>query len=315
MSTRKLALICFPGAPNLPLFAAEARGFFETFGLEVCLSTTPSSSWQARELMNGSFHIAGTAFDNVVAYCRGDGAADLGGEADFFAFMGATRIELALTAAPGIERIDQLRGQTLGMDALNTGFAFVLYDLLERAGLAREDYQMTAVGATPQRLQALLEGQCVATLTIEPFTAQARAHGCSVLATSSETYAHYQGGVFAARRSWATANADTLVAFIRAYLMGLRWCLDERNRDAAGAILGSRMPQIRTELIPRVLDKLLDARTGLTPEAMLDSAGVAQVLALRNRFAPASGTAALPDELARYVDLDYYHRALNLTPP
>ena len=41
------------------------------------MTTTPSSAFQAENLINGKFHIAGTAFDNVVAYREGQGAAKL----------------------------------------------------------------------------------------------------------------------------------------------------------------------------------------------------------------------------------------------
>ncbi|MCZ6496775.1 MAG: ABC transporter substrate-binding protein, partial [Alphaproteobacteria bacterium] len=62
-----IELICFPGAPNLPIFAAQEMGAFEESGLAVNLTTTPSSAYQAEHLIGGTFQIAGTAFDNIVA--------------------------------------------------------------------------------------------------------------------------------------------------------------------------------------------------------------------------------------------------------
>ena len=37
------------------------------------MTTTPSSAFQAENLVIGKFQIAGTAFDNVVAYQEGKG--------------------------------------------------------------------------------------------------------------------------------------------------------------------------------------------------------------------------------------------------
>ncbi|MEE8084686.1 MAG: ABC transporter substrate-binding protein, partial [Alphaproteobacteria bacterium] len=68
---KPIELICFPGAPNLPIFAAEDLGAFEDAGLIVNLSTTPSSAYQAEHLIDGTFQMAGTAFDNIVAYQEG----------------------------------------------------------------------------------------------------------------------------------------------------------------------------------------------------------------------------------------------------
>ena len=38
-----IRVIAFPGAPNLPTFAAVAQGFFAEQGLSVEITTTPSS--------------------------------------------------------------------------------------------------------------------------------------------------------------------------------------------------------------------------------------------------------------------------------
>ena len=139
-SSKKLNLICFPGAPNLPIFVGLKFGLFEAAGLEVQLETTPSSIYQIENLVEGKFHIAGTAFDNVVAYCEGQGPIAFDDPPDLFAFMGATRIELSFVVSPDIETYDDLRGRSIALDALATGFAFVLYDtksltLVELKGL------------------------------------------------------------------------------------------------------------------------------------------------------------------------------------
>lgn len=66
-----LRVIAFPGAPNLPTFAAQEQGFLAAEGLEVSVALTPSSIYQAQEMAKDSFDIAFTAFDNVVAYSEG----------------------------------------------------------------------------------------------------------------------------------------------------------------------------------------------------------------------------------------------------
>src|SRR6478609_7749877 len=161
--TTNIDIICFPGAPNLPIFVAQDKGFFEKAGATVNLTTTPSSAFQAENLAAGKFQIAGTAFDNVVA------------------FMGATQVELAFITAPDIATYADLKGKSLALDALSTGFAFVLYEMLEKNGLTKADYSMVAVGATPQRWESVKAGTHAGTLTIEPFTSIARNQGFKVL--------------------------------------------------------------------------------------------------------------------------------------
>lgn len=307
-ATGTLKLIAFPGAPNLPVFVARERGLFAARGIDVELATTPSSVRQAERLLAGECHVAATAFDNVVAYREGQGAvAAPGGECDVFAFMGATRIELSLVTARDVRTHADLRGRSIALDALATGFAFVLYHMLERAGIERADVRMVPVGATPQRWKSVLSGEHAATLTIEPFTSMARAHGFIVLDTSRTALEDYQGGVFAARAGWARAHAETLEAFVAGYLDGLAWTLDPANRDAASRTLRDNMPDMGDAVVDGVMNKLLAPETGLTPHAELSMRGVRTVLELRERYAEPARALGGPE---RYVDLSYYERAV-----
>ena len=214
MTIDSLRLIAFPGAPNLPVFVAMDRGYFEAAGVNVLLETTPSSSYQAESLIKGAFQIGATAFDNVVAYQEGQGAVSFEESPDLFAFMGATQLELSLVVAPEIESFNDLRGKSVALDALATGFAFVLYRMLEKAGLSEDDYKKVPVGATPQRWESVKAGKHAGTLTIEPFTSVAIANGFRVLANSRSVLRRYQGGVFVVSRNWAVSHSDSLIAFI-----------------------------------------------------------------------------------------------------
>ncbi len=298
-----IELIAFPGAPNLPVFVAQDKGFFEAAGVGVNLTTTPSSAFQAENLVEGRFQIAGTAFDNVVAYQEGQGAVALKRQPDLFAFMGATQIELAFVVAPDIASYADLKGKSLALDALSTGFAFVLYEMLKRGGLERGDYEMVPVGATPQRWESVKAGTHTGTLTIEPFTSIARNQGFRVLDTSSNLFESYQGGSFAASRQWAAAHPDAVKGFIRGYLQGLDWTLAPENREEATHILLGRMPEIKPPVAGAVMDSLLSPRSGLTPRAAILMDGVRVVLDLRSGY---GGGPALTDP-SRYIDLSYYN--------
>lgn len=305
MSLPTVELICFPGAPNLPIFVARDKGWFRSNGVEINLTTTPNSAFQAENLAAGKFHIAGTAFDNVVAYQEGQGAVPLK-DTDFFAFMGATQVELAFITQADIQTYAALKGKTLALDALSTGFAFVLYEMLAKNGLTKADYQMQPVGATPARWEAVKAGSHAGTLTIEPFTSIARNQGFNILDTSTHVFPAYQGGSFAARRTWAAANPAALRGFIRGYLAGLAWTLDPANKADATAILLANMPEIKPPVAAAVMASLLSPRSGLTPEAAMLMDGVDTVLDLRSRY---GGGAKLGDP-AKYIDLSYYNAAL-----
>lgn len=298
-----IKIIAFPGAPNLPVFAALEHGFFAQEGLNVSIATTPSSVNQFEKFHAGEFDLAFTAFDNIVAYQEGQGAAKLNGPTDFRVIMGATQVELSAIVAPTIERAEDLKGKSLALDAVGTGFAFVLYAMLEQLGLTTADYERVAVGATPERWQSVKEGAHAGTITIEPFTSIAKAAGFRVLRQSTEAFPVYQGGIVAARESWASQNPESVKAFIRGYLKGLEWTLAPENRAEAAALLQAKMPEIKPGVVGAVMNSLLSPRSGLTPRGAVLRDGMQTVLDLRSRYG--NGQKSLTD-LDKYLALSYY---------
>jgi ABC-type nitrate/sulfonate/bicarbonate transport system substrate-binding protein len=303
---RNLNIIAFPGAPNLPIFVAQRFGFFAEAGVGVQFETTPNSAYQFEQFGSGAFDLAFTAFDNVVAYREGQGAVRLAGLPDFRAILGATQVELSIVVAPDIKTAEDLRGRSLALDAVATGFAFVLYDMLAKLGLPRNAYEVSPVGATPARWQSVKAGEHAGTISIEPFTSIARTAGFSVLARSTDMFPCYQGGVIAARRDWAEAHDETVSTFIAAYLRGLAWTTAPANRQAAAAILAESMPEIRPQVLDAVMDSLLSPRSGLTPNGEMLREGARIVLDLRSRHG--LGAAPLLD-IDKYLDLRWLDRA------
>ncbi len=298
--------IAFPGAPNLPVFAALEQGYFAAEGVNFALTTTPSSVFQMEKFNEGAFDIAFTAFDNIVAYHEGMGAKPLDNAQDFRVIMGATQVELSAITAPDIKDAAGLKGKTLALDAVGTGFAFVLYEMLEQLGLSGEDYTPVAVGATPERWTSVKDGAHAGTMTIEPFTSIAAKAGFNVLRRSTDAFPAYQGGIVATRHSWATKNAEAVRGFIRGYLKGLVWTLDPANRAAAATLLQAKMPEIKPGVVEAVLTSLLSPRSGLTPDGAILPDGMQQVLALRSHYGSGGRTLTGFD---KYIDLSFYEAA------
>jgi ABC-type nitrate/sulfonate/bicarbonate transport system substrate-binding protein len=304
MSKTKLNVIAFPGAPNLPTFAAMRQGYFDEAGLEVNFVTTPSSVFQFEQFGSGAFDIAFTAFDNVVAYREGQGVAELNPMPDFRVLMGATQIGLSVVVAPDIAAAADLKGKTLALDAVGTGFAFVLYDILAGLGLSREAYEPVAVGATPERWAAVKAGAHAGTITIEPFTSLAKAADFKVLAKSGDVFPSYQGGVVAGRRDWVETHAEETSAFLGACLKGLDWTLTAENRPACAALLSEKMPEIKPDVMDAVLDSVLSPKTGLTPNGAILPDGMRAVLDLRSRY---GSPKTLLTDIEKYLYLAPYH--------
>ena len=305
MSLETVSVIVFPGGFNWPIWAAQEKGYFTRHGIEVKLTPTPNSVFQLTGLIDGKFDIGMTAFDNVVAYMEGQGEAPVSGQPDIAAVMGGDNGFLSLVTAPEIRSLQDLKGKTVSVDALTTGYAFVLFDLLKRSGLTPDDYKVERAGGVLQRWEALKEKKHAATMLITPFDEIAKASGFNVLQYAIDVYGHYQGLVAASRRSWAAAEPKKVDGYIRGYLASLEWLYDPKNKDEAIAILRKNLPQMSPELASRSHAVLLGPK-GFTRKGEVDLAGMRKVLELRSEYGDPKKTLKDP---ARYLDTKYYEAA------
>jgi ABC-type nitrate/sulfonate/bicarbonate transport system substrate-binding protein len=305
--TMRLTIIVFPGGANLPLWTGIKQGFFAQQGLEVVPGYTRSSVEQISGLVSGQWDIGLTGFDNIVAYQEGQGEAKLDRVPDLFAFMGGDDAFLRLVVQKGIESYAHLRGKTLSVDAVTTGFAFVLRKMLQRNGILESEVLFESAGGVLQRFEALKAGKHAGTLVLTPFELMAECVGLHVLQAASDVLPHYQGIVGVARVRWAEANADTLVSFIRGYLAALRWLFALANRSAAQALLIENVPAMTSELAAAACEIFLSPNRGFDPAARLDPKGMQEVLALRSEYGRPQKE--LRNE-KKYQNASYYRLAL-----
>jgi ABC-type nitrate/sulfonate/bicarbonate transport system substrate-binding protein len=309
MTPANLNIIVFPGGFNLPIWVAEKEGFFGQRNLAVRLHLTTNSVEQLSGLIEGKWEIGMTGFDNVVAYQEGQGEAEIKRASDLFIFMGGDNAFLRLVVQGDIRSYADLKGKTLSVDAMTTGFAFVLRKMLSANGLTENDVTFERAGGVLQRWEALKAGKHAGTLLLTPFDLIAEKLHLRVLQKATDIFPRYQGIVGAARRSWAKANAEALSNFIRARLDALSWLYRPENRGAAAHILLEKVPNLTPELAAATCDVFLAKSDGFEPEARIDVEGMKAVLDLRSEYGRPRKTLSDP---AKYCDLTYYEAARKL---
>jgi ABC-type nitrate/sulfonate/bicarbonate transport system substrate-binding protein len=297
----------FPNTTALALYVARDRGLFAGRNIEVNITTTPDSIHQMSGLMDGVYDIATTAVDNTIAYQEGQGAVIPETPPDLFVFMGVARMGLQLVVPAHIQSYADLGGKTLVVDALETGFTFLLRAMLERGGLGPGEFELAPVGSTPQRWAALQSGAHDGALLTDNFTQVALDAGYRVLENSIDVIAPYASQAATARRGWAARNPALLTGFIGAYVEAVRYILDPANEPGAAEILGRNRPNMTAEATTAAVRQLRSSREGLLPDARLDIAGVRTVLDLRSRFADPPRSLTDP---GKYIDLSYWEAAL-----
>jgi ABC-type nitrate/sulfonate/bicarbonate transport system substrate-binding protein len=279
--------------PSVLLRVARGTGALADAGLEVTETPVPSSPGQFSALLDGSLDAVLTSPDNVLAY-RYSPTNPLGRTADARIVSAVDRgLGLALYAAA---EPAELRGGTFGVDVPGSGFAFAMYALAESVGLGRDDYEVVALGSTPKRLQALLRGECAATMLNAGNELHAEAAGYRALAAVSRTCAPYLGTVLAvvgdARLEPAGRLATALTRTAADVVAGR---LDDPTTAEAAGALGLPAP-----LAERYLARLKDPTEGLVPDGVVDLAAIRTIVDLRRRYRPEtdSGTDLFAPALA-----------------
>jgi ABC-type nitrate/sulfonate/bicarbonate transport system substrate-binding protein len=301
-----ISVIVFPGGFNWPIWIAQEKGYFANGGIEINLTNTPNSVFQLTNLIDGKFDIAITAIDNVIAYMEGQGEAPTQSTPDLTVFMGGDNGFLSLVTVPEVKSYADLKGRTVSVDARTTGYAFVLFDLLKRAGLTEADYTVDKAGGVLQRWDALKEKKQDGTLLLTPFEFIAKANGFNILQYAIDVYGHYQGLVGASRRVWAAENQQKVQAFIKGFASGVGFLLDAKNKSEANAILRKHLPQMSEQLAEQSYSYMAGPK-GFTPNAMIDMEGVKKVLELRSQYGEPKK--ALTDA-AKYYEPKYYDAAM-----
>jgi len=298
----------FPGGFNWGLYVGQDKGFFARHGITVQMQGTPNSVTQMTDFSQGKFDIAMTAVDNIVAYVEGQGEAPIGPQPDFMAVMGSDSGFLSLVTSPSIKHIAELAGKTLSVDAMTTGYAFVLYEIMRRNGLDKDrgDYEIVRAGGMVQRWNALRDGRHAATLLSAPYNIIAKNQGFTEFVKATDVIGAYQGNVAAVRRSWAQQNRSAIAAYISGYRSSIAWLYEPSNREEAIAILRRHLPQMEPEIAEASYPELLDPNNGFFRSGDIDREGLNCVLELRSRYGHPS---RLLNDPAKYCDLSYVEAA------
>jgi ABC-type nitrate/sulfonate/bicarbonate transport system substrate-binding protein len=280
-----LKILGFEGAFNLPFWVGENQHLFEKYGLSASLEYVKGSIDMINRMNAGEAHIALTSVDNVIAYTNGQGETADGSARDLVAFMGGDHGFLSLVARPDVTSVRELKGKTLAVDAMTTGFAFVLREILLLNDMTADVVKFDAAGGTGNRYRALVAGEHDATLVRTPFEKLAERQGFRTLASGATLFPGYLGTVGAVLASWASANRAQLISFILAYREALNWIFEPLNAPACCALLRAQFPELSDTDARAVLDDLVHPTHGLIRDMEIEDAGLALVSRIRDAHA------------------------------
>ncbi len=307
LAQTKLDMIGFGGASNLPIWVAQDKGLFAKERLEIKLDTTPGSVYQMQNMMNGKYAIASTSIDNIVAYYEGQGDVKID-NFDVVAVAGVHSGLNSVVGRPEIKSYKDIKGKVVAVDALGTGYAFVLFKILEKNGLKLgQDYTTVAVGGGPARLDALKSEKAVAAVMSAPNDTEAKNLGYTILADAAAELGGYQGSAYAVVGSWAKAHEVETVAWLRAIIAAHDWVY--ANKAGSIEVLKSHVKNLSDTDAEIIYASLTTGAGGLNKKADINLAGMKTVLALRGEFATPKKTLT---DASKYMDLSYHKKAMGV---
>ena len=280
---------------NPAVVIGRERGLLAAHGLEVETIITRSSTQQMRGLSDGTYDVASTAFDNVLAWSGREGA-------DIHAVARASeRMGLPVYVRPEIGDWEDLRGRLLAVDAVDTAYALVLRRILLAHGLdmKRGDYELDPVGATGPRFESMKSGKTFAGILNPPWDRRAEAAGMRRIADYREVLPNYPGGVFAVTTAWAAAHRRELVDLLKCLAEATAWGNDPANRTEALGVLRNAL-ELDEAGAAKELSSLPD-----TTELDVDGLQVPLDLRVSFELSPGKGT-----DLTVYYDPRYHTEAV-----
>lgn len=299
---------------SLPLMAAQSNGYFAEESIALSTFQVRSSLQMFQRMRDDLMDVAISSPDNPLNYRLNPHNA-VGQALDLTMLYGADLgLQLSVVSRGPLATFESLRGKRIGVDAPDSGFAYVLYAILAQHGLQRGmDYQVKVVGGTPIRLGALRAGTIDATLLNADSVVRARNEGMNALAPVSDVASPYLGTVASARERWLAANPEVAVGFVRAYARGQAWAMDPANHDAAVAMLRT-LPMTSATLAEQIYAQLNQDPTGLIAGARLDRKGLMNVIRLRDAaggFETEQNLRWLDTPASGIFDLSFWRRATN----
>ena len=300
-----IRMINFAGGFNLPIWMTQRQGLFAAEKIDVKIDFTPGSTYQLTHLIAGTYDMGFTAIDNIIAYREGQNEAYLppGTNVDLVAVLASDDGFLSISAQKDIASVEALKGRTVTVDAMTTGFAFVLREVLAKKGVAESEVKFERAGGVANRFRMMLENPShAATTQMTPFDVLGEARGFKTIARVREVLGPYLGLVACVRKSWAEANRDLVVRFIRGYAKGVEAMYDLKNRPIVEAILVANAAGMTPELAAKAYDVYVNDKTGFFRRPVFDAEGARTVLALRSKYGVPQKTLT---DAARYYDTSY----------
>src|SRR3954463_9497578 len=245
---------------SLPVAIAEREGFFAREGLNVkILQPIPGGAdHQIAALHNDSVDLTHVATPFLIR------AALAGSDAVAVAAEFKNPI-YSVIAKPEIATFADLKGKLVGLADECGTITLSIRKLMGLHGLARGEFGFRTIEGTSGRWACLRRGDCDAVVLGQPQDLQAVEQGYRVLGLSTEAVPELLYTVTAVRRSFAEANKDAMVRYVRGLAAAFRFIRDPANRDSVVRTIGGAV-NVSDDIACATVALFLEPDRGVLPK-------------------------------------------------
>jgi ABC-type nitrate/sulfonate/bicarbonate transport system substrate-binding protein len=284
---------------SLPIALAEREGLFRREGLDfrVVIPIPGGADLMIAALHDDTVDLTHVATPFLVrAALAGSDAVAIAAEFNDPIY--------SLVARPEIARIGDLKGKVVGMADPDGSITYSMRKLFALHGMSEKDLRVKTIGGTPARLACLRRGECAAVPLGQPQDLLAQSEGYRLLGASNDAVPAYLYTVTAARRSWAAANEDAVVRYVRALAASFATIRDPAKRGVVVKTIVdiTGVPAVVAE---RALE-LYAGKNVLPRRGEIDLEGLAQVIAFMGETGQLKAPLPGPQ---RFVELRYLRLA------
>jgi len=197
----------------LPIWMADAGGFYEAQGLKLEILNMQGGSRGAQELQAGRIDAMHVGLSSVLRVNQTGGdlrtIASLSNEVRFVFFVN-----------PGVKSAADLKGGIVGVSTFGSESDATVTLALKKLGLTRSDVVLKEYGGGAPRIEAVRSGEIKATTVNEPVTSVAREQGLKAMVDLAADHIPWLFSSIVVKQSYLAAHRDLVMRFIKATMEG-----------------------------------------------------------------------------------------------
>jgi len=213
----------------IPLYLAEAEGYFKDEGLNVQIVAFKGGTDLVRGMVAGAVDVGVGALSEALV------GVDTGQGVKVF-YSGFNMTVFDWYAVPNIKSLADAKGARFGVTTFGSSTDFLTRYALTIHGIdPQKDVQIIQGGGSAPRLAAMEAGQLDVNIFATPEKFMAAERGFHKIMSQKEIAEDYPFHVFYAKEDFLQSSPNTIKALLRAYVKGVR--LAKANKERAVEVL------------------------------------------------------------------------------